>query len=71
MGIQRTACLLRHGEWRDDVLDDTEEYEVLFEEQDVTTRYLSCSLIADCSNVEEEELVLPLKLNLDNPSLYN
>ena len=44
--------------WRDDALDDTEEYEVLFEEEDVTTGYLSCALIADCSNVGEEELVL-------------
>ena len=43
--------------WRDDALDDTEEYEVLFEEEDVTTGYLSCALIADCSNVGEEELV--------------
>ena len=41
--------------WRDDVLDDTEEYEELFEAEDVTTGYLSFALIASCSNVGEED----------------
>ena len=35
-----------------------EEYEVLFEEEDAITGYLSCALIADCSNAGEEDLVL-------------
>jgi hypothetical protein len=45
--------------WKDDALkNDAEEYEVLFEEEDVKSGYLSCALIGDCSNVGEEELVL-------------
>ena len=45
--------------WRDDVLDDTEEYEMLFEEEaGCYNRILILCMIADCSNVREEELVL-------------
>jgi hypothetical protein len=39
-------------------LDDLEEYEVVFEQEDVTTISLSCALIADCSNAGEEALIL-------------
>ena len=46
------------------LLDDTEEYEVLVEDEDVTTGYLSCELIADCSNVGEEELLLQPELSV-------
>ncbi len=45
--------------WLEDVaLDDMEEYEVVFEEEDVTAGSLSCALIADFSNVEAEALVI-------------
>ena len=44
--------------WGDDEFDDTEEYEVLFEEENVTTGYLSCALSTNCSNVGEEESML-------------
>jgi hypothetical protein len=41
------------------VLDDTEEYEVVFEEQDtVEVRFLSCTLNVDCSDVNKEALEL-------------
>jgi hypothetical protein len=38
--------------------DDTEEYEMVFEEEDATSGHLPCPLIEDCFNVEEEELEL-------------
>jgi hypothetical protein len=42
----------------DHMLDDTEEYEVMFEEEDATSSHLPCPLIEDCSDVGEEELEL-------------
>jgi hypothetical protein len=42
----------------DHMSDDTEEYEVVFEVKDVTSKYLPCELSADCSNVDKEALQL-------------
>jgi hypothetical protein len=46
----------------DHMHDDTEEYEVAFEEDNVTAGSLSCVLIDDCPNVEEEPLVLQIDI---------
>lgn len=42
----------------DHTLDDTEEYEVMFEEEDVTSSHLPCPLIEDCPNVSKELMEL-------------
>jgi hypothetical protein len=51
-------CLFTESWLIDGALNNMVEYEVVFEEEDVTARSLSCALIADCSNIEEEPLVL-------------
>ena len=44
------------------VIDDTEEYEVLFEVEDDVAHQVTCStLITDCFNVNEEALVLEVQ----------
>ena len=52
--VNNGNCLSAES-WRCSALYDTE---VLFEEEDATTGYISCPLIADCSNAREEDLVL-------------
>ena len=42
----------------DHTLDDMEEYEVVFEEKDVTSGFLSSALKTNCSNVNKEALQL-------------
>jgi hypothetical protein len=51
-------CLFAESWLIDGALNDMEEYELVFEEEGMTAGSLSCSLIADCSNIEEEPLVL-------------
>jgi hypothetical protein len=52
-------CLFVESWMVDCVLDDMEEYEVVFEEADtVASRFLSCALNADCSDVNKEVLEL-------------
>jgi hypothetical protein len=57
-------CLFAESWLIDGALNDMEEYELVFEEEDMTAGSLSCALIADCSNVEEEPLVLQRDISI-------
>jgi hypothetical protein len=41
-------------------LDDMDEYEVLFEDEDMIASFLSCALSEDCFNVNEEALAIQM-----------
>jgi hypothetical protein len=54
----------------DHTLDDMEEYEVVFEEKDATSRFLSSVLNPNCSDVNKEVLQLEPDVHVESISRW-
>ena len=54
----------------DYAFDDIEDYEVVFEEEDMVSGYLPCALIGDYSNVGEVELVFQTNVSMQSISKW-